>query len=276
MTRTQQLDTSVPKAISPSDFGSILEDLDTCGLKPVQFRVYCHLLRGIDDNGTVSRASESIASACKLTRITVLRVLMQLEKMGMISCDRSLGKKTVYKLQPSSSWHCVQPVEDKADSNGSKVVPFPVSTTSKPDLPVNEINTDKEEQVTLKGVTCPPVVKASQVNEVDRLTSDTAQSASELTLEQKLNAVRQMGCSVGQVWREGQMEILVDGLFLSVRNFMDRSLSSFKELLQPCLAGLNLCRDEIALIKQKLAAARANKLEASSSKNHLEQGYCYG
>lgn len=260
----QEPHSSASRTIHLLDFGSILEDLDSCGLTPVQFRVYCHLLRAIDESGTVSRSSEAIAKVCKLTRITVLRVLVQLEKMGMVLCDRAIGKKTVFHLQPPSSWRCLQPVENQILSNGSKVISFPMSATCKTDLPVNVIDSYLEEQVPLKG-TCPPVVEANQVNEVDGLTSDTAKSASELTLEQKLNAVRQMGCNVGQVWREGQIEILVNGLFMSVESFMDRSLSSFKEILQPCLAGLKLCRDAIARIKQKIATAKATHAEYCSS-----------
>lgn len=144
------------RALRPIDFGSILEDLDTCGLTPVQFRVYCHLLGGIDPSARVSKSSESIARACKLTRITVLRVLVQLEKMGMVLCDRAMGKKTVMHLQPPSLWHSAQPVENKVNSSESKVVPFPVATTvrlsaqveaCKSDIPVKEINTPTEEQV---------------------------------------------------------------------------------------------------------------------------------
>lgn len=40
---------------------------------------------------------------------------------------------------------------------------------------------------------------------------------------------------------------------------MDRSLLSFKENLQPCEAGLNLFREAIALIKQKIALAKRHK-----------------
>lgn len=100
------------------------------------------------------------------------------------------------------------------------------------------------------------------VSESNRLTEDTGNEP-ELTLEQKLDACRQLGCNAGQVWREGQQEILVDGLFLSIEEFKRKALKSFKELQQPCLTGLNLCRDAIARVKQKIATARANKLEAN-------------
>lgn len=266
MTETQkQPDSSVKKAIRPLDFESILEDLDNFGLTSVQFRVYCHLLRGANSSGMVSRSSESIASACKLTRITVLRVVLQLERMGMIVCNRAIGKKTVYKLQPPCSWCCLQPVENETSSNGSKVVSLPMPATSQLGIPVNETNTYQEAQVNPFGVTCQPPVVASAdiVNEVDSSIADTGKSAPELTLEQKLDAVRQIGCSVGQVWRDGQMEILVDGLFLSVEEFKRIAISSFRELLQPCEAGLNFCRDAIAQIKQKIATHRCNKLSLS-------------
>lgn len=142
MTQTQlrEPDSSANGANRTLDFGSILNHLDSFGLTSIQFRIYCHLLGGIDESGTVSRASESIASACKLTRVTVLRVVVQLERMSMIVCARAAGKKTVFHLQPPSSWRCVQPVENETLSNGSKVVSFPMSTTYKTNLPVNEIN----------------------------------------------------------------------------------------------------------------------------------------
>ena len=139
MTQTQQPNSSADGANGTLDFGSILEDLDNFGLTPVQFRVYCNLLRGIDESGKVSKSSESIASVCKLTRITVLRVLVQLEKMSMIVCARAIGKKTVFHLQPPIQWQRSQAVENEA-TKPSKVVQFPVSTTCTQEIPVNEIN----------------------------------------------------------------------------------------------------------------------------------------
>ena len=241
------------------NFWDVLDHLDNFGLTPVQFRIYCHLLREARD-GVVSESSESIAKVCKLTRITVLRVVVQLEKMGMVLCDRASGKKTVFHLRPPSSWHCEQPVENKASSRQSKVVSFPMSATCKSEIPVNKINSTMEEQVPLKGTCPPPVAGADLVNQIDLSTADTG-SEPEMTLDAKLFACRQLGCSAGQVWRNGQMEILVDGLFMSVESFMQRKLSSFKQILQSCKRGLNLCRDAIALIKQKIALTKCRNLE---------------
>lgn len=237
-------------------------------MTPVQFRIYCHLLRTAR-NGIVSESSESVAKVCKLTRITVSRVVAQLEKMGMMVCARATGKKTVFHLQPPSSWHCEQAVENQA-TQASKVVPFPISTTSKTEIPVNEINSYQSEQVPLKG-TCSTVAEANLVSKSNWSTADTGNEP-EMTLDAKLDAVRQLGCNIGRVWRSGLLEILVDGLFMSVESFMHRSLSSFKENLQPNDVGLNLCRQAIALLKQKIAIARCKKLETSLSENHLEQG----
>lgn len=253
MTQTQQQpDSSVDGVIRTSDFGSILDHLDSFGLTPVQFRIYCHLLR-LAQSGVVSESSESIAKVCKLTRITVLRVLVQLERMEMIQCDRAVGKKTVYTLLAPRQWWHEQAVENKASSRQNKVVSFPMSATCKPDIPVNEISTTREELVPFKG-TSPPVAGADDVSESNWSTADTG-SEPEMTLNAKLDAVRQLGCNTGQVWREGRIEIVVNGLFMSVEEFRQRSLSSFQQILQPCLAGLNLCRDAIASIKQKLATA---------------------
>lgn len=257
MTQTQQPNSSGLLATRLLDFGSILDHLDNFGLTPIEFRIYCHLLRSARD-GIVSESSESIAKVCKLTRITVLRVVVQLEKMGMIVCDRAVGKKTVFHLQPPIQWQRSQAVENEA-TKPSKVVQFPVSTTCKQDLPVNEINSYQSEQVPLRG-TCPTVAGANQANQIDLSTTDTGNEP-EMTLDAKLDAVRQLGCNAGQVWRNGQMEILVDGLFMSVMSFMERKLTSFKQILQPCQKGLNLCREAIALIERKIEIAKRNNLE---------------
>lgn len=84
MTQTQQQpDSSALEANWTRDFGSILDHLDSFGLTPVQFRIYYHLLRSAQ-SGVVSESSESIAKVCKLTRITVLRVVVQLERMRVM------------------------------------------------------------------------------------------------------------------------------------------------------------------------------------------------
>lgn len=241
------------------NFWDVLDHLDNFGLTPVQFRIYCHLLRSARD-GIVSESSESIAKVCKLTRITVLRVLVQLEKMGMVLCERFCGKKTVFHLQPPIQWQRSQAVENEA-TKPSKVVSFPISATCKTNIPVKEINTRLEELVPLKG-TCPPVAEADLVNKSNWSTTETGNEP-EMTLDAKLDAVRQLGCNAGQVWRNGQMEILVDGLFMPVESFMHTKLPSFKQILQPCLAGLNLCRDAIAVLKRKIQIAKRHNLEAS-------------
>lgn len=100
------------------------------------------------------------------------------------------------------------------------------------------------------------------MSSIDLSTADTG-SKPELPLDAKLDACRQFGCNAGQVWRNEQMDVLVDGLFMSVESFMERKIPSFKQILQPCEAGVNLCRDAIALIRQKIALTSRHKLEAS-------------
>lgn len=176
------------------NFWDVLDHLDQFGLTSNQFRVYCRLLRKAQ-SGIISESSESIAKVCKLTRITVLRVVAQLEKMSMIVCDRTSGKKTVFHLQPPSSWQRSQAVENEILSNPSKVVSFPMSTTCKSDIPVNSIDSYQSEQVPLKG-TCPTVAGANLVSESNWSTADTGNEP-EMTLDGKLDAVRQLGCNMG-------------------------------------------------------------------------------
>ncbi|OWY61981.1 hypothetical protein B7486_60855, partial [cyanobacterium TDX16] len=145
------------------NFSQVLDRLDEFGLTPNQFRIYCHLFKNAV-NGVVSESSESIAKTCKLTRITVIRVVSDLSKMNLISCDRVAGKKTVFHLMPCSDWR--QPVSEQKQPIAkvqTKVVLLRVSEgrdlafrqghrtqsnsdTCKPALQVNEIYTQQGEQ----------------------------------------------------------------------------------------------------------------------------------
>ncbi|OWY63516.1 hypothetical protein B7486_52685, partial [cyanobacterium TDX16] len=236
------------------NFSQVLDRLDEFGLTPNQFRIYCHLFKNAVD-GVVSESSESIAKFCKLTRITVLRVVSQLMQMNLISCDRTPGKKSVFYLQPCSDWRILAPQEKKqAIAPPSKVVQLRVSDTSqlnsdtcKADLQVNQINTQQEEQEPpLKGGSCSlPAVQP--VNEIDWSNSDTAR------LDDKLEAARARGWGdTGTWWNDlGIQVVTVNRFVVSVAEFMQRSLDSFDVGRQICEEGLAMCRKQIEKIKQR-------------------------
>jgi len=177
------------------NFSDVLARLDDFGLTPNQFRVYCHLLKAAVE-GVVSESSESIARVCKLTRITVLRVVSDLSKMNLISCDRAAGKKSVFYLTPFSDWHRLIPEQNKSTTKQqSKVVQLRANDTSQlnsdtctTDEPVKQFNSQQEAEVPLQGTSALPANKV--VNEINTSTAETG------SLDEKLANARARG------WRD--------------------------------------------------------------------------
>lgn len=274
----QQPDSLAAKAICPVDFQIILEYLDNFGLTPVQFRVYCHLLHKTDGCGTVSRSSESIAKVCSLTRITVLRVLVQLEKMQLIRCDRTVGKTSVFYLMPFSSWCMPAPEQKKqTDIEQSKVVQLracdtskPNSDTCKPNIQVNEIHTQQEVQEPFRGSCTLQAVQAvdkiDQLNCDTRLNFDSGKAATQTggnfqgnggSLDEKLAAARNRGWDAGTWWNDlGEQMVTVNRFVVCVTEFMQRSLDSFDVERHLCAEGLRMCRSLIEKIKQRKSQQR--------------------
>jgi hypothetical protein len=258
------------------NFSDVLDRLDEFGLTPIQFRIYCHLFKNAVD-GVVSESSESMARVCKLTRITILQVLSQLEKMHLIECDRAAGKKTVFYLMPYSSWRSLAPEKKKqALAQPSKVVQLRSNAPSQlnpdtcsSDLPVNEIYTQQGRQDNPIGLSClPPASKP--VNEIDVSTNDTG------SLDGKLAAARERGWRDTGTWwmTSGQQMVTVNRFVVSVAEFMRRSLDSFDLGRQVCESGLRMCKEQIEKIKQRKHQQRVAAI--ASRDNQLEQGICYG
>lgn len=268
------------------NFWDVLDRLEEFGLTPNQFRVYCHLFKNAVD-GVVSESSESIAKVCKLTRITVLRVVSDLSKKNLISCDRTPGKKTVFHLMSFSDWR--QPVSEQKQpitKVQSKVVPLRVSEgrgvnrqghctqsnsdTCKAGLQVNQIYTLLEAEVPLRGTSALPDQQA--VNEMNRSNRDTG------SLDEKLKSARLRGWSDSGTWwnDQGQQMVTVNRFVVSVAEFMQRSLDSFDVGRQMCVEGLKRCRAQIERIQLKKQQQREIALAIASRDNELERSFCYG
>ncbi|PSB42827.1 hypothetical protein C7B80_26165 [Cyanosarcina cf. burmensis CCALA 770] len=260
-----------------NDFSDVLDRLDEYGLTPNQFRIYCHLFKNAVD-GVVSESSESIAKTCKLTRVTVLRVVSQLAQMNLIQCEVTPGKKSVFHLMPFSDWQ--QPVSEQKQSIAkvqSKVVPLRVSEgrqafrqghrnqsnsdTCKADTQVNQINTQEQgRQDNPIGLSClPPAEKP--VNEIDLSTADTG------SLDGKLAAARARGWQDSGTWwmTSGQQVVTVNRFVVSVGEFMGRSLDSFDVGRQICEEGLAMCRKQIEKIKQRKSQQLCDRAMAIAS-----------
>lgn len=234
-------------------------------LTPSEFKVYFYLVRYLNHNQQVAQSIRSIANKCQLGRTTVIESLFSLLQMRMI---RRLphGRGYVYQVLPHEDW-----VERTANEQSEK-------QTSPENEYVQNLNYDQQQHdssTTPIGGSAESVVPIKEQAEKQTMVQKTNTFTIEpefVDVFTKVEAARKLGCNIGTPWLEGVMMVAVNGAILSVQEFMDRSLSSFKELLQPCEAGLKLCRKAIALIKQKIAIARCNKLETSLSEKHLEQG----
>jgi len=272
------------------NFSDLLDRLDEFGLTPNQFRVYCHLLKSARD-GIVSESSESIAYVCKLTRVTVIRVLSQLSTMQMIQCARTPGKKSVFHLMPCSDWRSLALEKKPAVRQQSKVVQLRVSDrtqpnpdTCKPNEPVNQINTQQaREEYPIGYSSLAPAVQP--VNEIHLSISDTGETATDFadcrrengsSLGEKLAAARERGwLDSGTWWNDlGQQMVSVNRFVISVAEFMQRSLDSFDVGRQMCEEGLAMCRAQIEKIKLKKQQQR--KIALASKDFELERSLCYG
>jgi DNA-binding transcriptional regulator GbsR (MarR family) len=233
------------------NFVTSLEQLDDFGLTSIQFRVYCRLLR-LSKDGIACESAENIAKACKLTRVTVMRVLVQLEKMNLIERERAPGKKSILYLMPSSNWQHLSPEENK-------VVQFPATETCKSDLQVNDVNTQQQEstQTPLKGGLLDSPAE-EPINESNTSTSLAG------TLQDKLDAARARGWqSSGTWWNDlGQQMVTVNCFVVSVAEFMQRSLDSFEVGRQVCETGLAMARKQIEKIKQRSQEQKLQRLRS--------------
>ena len=97
------------KEISPGSVAIIPDELDDLGLKPCQFRVYCRIVRCIQEFGC-SESVDSMAEACGIDRKTVFAAIKVLIDHGLITRDSSQKKGGIvtYHLMPPSNWTPVQ------------------------------------------------------------------------------------------------------------------------------------------------------------------------
>ena len=237
-----------------------LEQIDSFGLTPVQFRVYLHLWR-LAQEGVISTSAESISKACTIARITVTRALSHLSGMGLINCDRTLGKKSVFYLMPFSNWRLL---ENKSKSKITSIK----SDTCNFKIPVSELNTSTQQESTgtpPKGGSVDSAATAP-VSQSDQFSSDTgaveeATEEAEISLDDKIDEAQRRGWWNTGVWRDdlGRARVTVNSFVVSLEEFMEKSLDSFDVGRQVCETGLAMCREQIEKIKSKLARSIDNQ-----------------
>lgn len=82
----------------------IHSDLDDYGLRPAEFRIYCHLSRRAGENSECYPGIDSMAETCRLSKPTVIAAVRTLEGLGMLSVERREGVGSRYRLTPKSQW----------------------------------------------------------------------------------------------------------------------------------------------------------------------------
>lgn len=249
---------TIPTASNATTGKISFQQLDQLGLNPYEFRIYCHLQCICDESGKVICSIEKIAKACGMHRHTAKRVLDRLVERGMIRRSISLHETTAYHLTPLENWQQLEPEK----------VCTSVVHVQEIDIAVQQIdNTQQQEhnQPPLKGVDlCSAAVEQidkpvdqidTAVQEIDIASPvpEVASAESEvLDLESKIAIARSIGCNVGICWEAGQQFVRINSALKTIKQFLDMSLESFRQALEPCEEGLNLCRPFIQkLIERK-------------------------
>lgn len=238
---------------------NFLFQLDSWGLTPDQYRVYCHLVVSASSN-KVAASIESIRKTCKLGRSTVVRVLSQLLQMKLIARQTSVGKESSFILLPFEQWK--KPTSTTDGRVGSKVLHMKHSKlTSTTEEPVPQTAGLEDISTPLKGVDISPPQPVPQTTQVAAGTGSTEELSDPTNLQDKLAAARNKGwIDAGTWWNDcGQQMVRVNCSVVTVQEFMQRSLDSFQHIQEHCQEGIAMFKAKIEQIKQRnLFKARIN------------------
>ncbi len=80
-------------------------------------------------------------------------------------------------------------------------------------------------------------------------------------LDSKIAAARELGCNAGICWDCGQEFVRIDGALKTIAEFMATPVGVFKQSVEYCQSGLDLCRQQIDKIKERLRSQRVMRLE---------------
>lgn len=223
-----------------------------------EFKVFYRLVQIMDSQYQAFTLIEDLARDCNIrSRTTIIKGLDSLVAMGMV---QRLGKKHqgyIYQISQIKNWtdrpekRSTKSVLRRAKAIAAKVCK---SVIQKMDdtKPVAE---QPDSTDPLKGSVESKVVP---VNESKNCTSEQLQKLDESTeevvvdLDAKIEAFRTRGYRVGTAEQNGAKVVIVDGLFLSVEEFMQRSVEYFTQAWQPCAEGLAMCWAQLEKAKQRL------------------------
>jgi len=117
----------------------IHSQLDDYGLKPSEFRVYCHITRRDGNEGAWSSVAK-MARVCRLHPQTVRRVLRTLTEHRLLEREVRHGETTVYRVTPLLAWQPPNRIDEKpaetdtpvsvSESTPAKPIPGPPCETN--------------------------------------------------------------------------------------------------------------------------------------------------
>jgi predicted transcriptional regulator len=97
----------LPASKAPTSVAFVHDFLDSYGLDPYEFRVYCHIVRrtGGKPEGVCFASLERMAKDCKISERKIQQVLKFLIQAQMITQNKHLGRKTdEYRVTLSQEW----------------------------------------------------------------------------------------------------------------------------------------------------------------------------
>lgn len=241
------------------------------GLTVSEYKVYSYLTRKMDSNQQMGESIDDIAQACRINRNTVMRAIETMVQMGMIRRLESKRRGYIYELTSPLDWvdRAVKKQRSSAcpDLKSGQQLLQAKNVTNNKIRPVTFLDPKVEQldsALPLRGSAESGVVPSEEepkkLTEVQKFDcQETEPEAGDL--DSKIAAARSIGCNVGTPWINGVMMVAINGTILSVKDFMQRSLSSFEQILQPCVEGIALCREKIKVLEQRMRERRQALLE---------------
>ncbi len=272
---------------------TLLEAAQDFKLTVSEQAVYLYLVRIADSDRTSSQTVEQIAAKCNLrSRVTVRRALDSLHQMRLIEFTQgragyiySLTDPNVWvsrlatKKEPVTQIRTNRTNDQKMiigndqkmiidQQQDSRIPPFkggnPESVVVGEVVEASDQNLIVSKSDRTEPEVEPEPEKPESKPEEPKLEEPKPEeplAKPPVDLDSKIAAVRALGCNAGKTWLNKVAMVLVDGKFLTIQEFMARSLDSFRIILEPCAKGLDLCRQKIDQIKERLRNQRALRLE---------------
>lgn len=228
-----------------------------------EFKVFYRLVQIMDSQYQAFALIEDLARGCNIrSRTTVIKALDSLVAMGMV---QRLGKKHqgyIYQISQIKNWtnrpekKSTKSVLHRAKAIATQVCKAVIQKMDDTKPVAEQPDSTDPFRGSVESEVVPVDESKNCMNvEAQKLDESTEEAQSLLVfvdLDVKIEAFRTRGYRVGTAERNGEKVVIVDGLFLSVEEFMHRSVEYFAQAWQPCAEGLAMCWARLEKAKQRL------------------------